>query len=91
MLEIKISVSILREGKKYVAFTPALDLSTSGKSFRQVKKRFNEAVGLFFEELIEKNILEECLKDLGWRNVKKGGWSAPQIISQKLETFCVPA
>jgi len=39
----------------------------------------------------EKNILEECLKDLGWRKVKKGGWSAPQIISQKLETFCVPA
>jgi hypothetical protein len=90
MLEIKLPVSILKEGKKYIAYTPALDLSTSGKSQSEVKKRFSEIVNIFFEELIEKDTLEESLKDLGWEKAGKS-WNAPQIISQKSETFCVPA
>ena len=54
MLKLQLPVSILRENKKYVAYTPALDLSTSGKDYQQVKKRFTEIVNIFFEELIKK-------------------------------------
>lgn len=90
MVELKVPVSILREGKKYVAYTPALDLSTSGRSYEQVKKRFEEIVYLFFEELIKKGLLEESLKNLGWRKISSG-WSAPIVISQESQTICVPA
>ncbi|MEK7537372.1 MAG: hypothetical protein AAB619_00155 [Patescibacteria group bacterium] len=45
-----LPVSILREGKRFIAYTPALDLSTSGKTFEQAKQRFEEAAELFFEE-----------------------------------------
>ncbi len=67
MLEVNLPVSILREGKKFVAHTPALDLSTSANSFEKVRERFNEIVNIFFEELIKKGTLDDVLRDLGWR------------------------
>ena len=63
LLEFNIPMSILREGKKYIAYTPALDLSTSGNNYEQAKNRFNEIVQIFFEEIIRKNTLEEVLSD----------------------------
>ena len=90
MLEFKLPVSILREGKKYVAYTPALDLSTSGVSYEEVKKRFSEIVKTFFEELIKKSTLEEVLRDLGWKRIQ-AKWNPPVVISQESQTVRVPA
>jgi len=90
MLEFKLPVSILREGKKYVAHTPALDLSTSGRSYEEVKKRFNEIVNIFFEESIRKGTLEEALRDLGWKRAQ-ARWNPPVVISQESQTVRVPA
>lgn len=88
--EFKLPVSIIRECKKYIAFTPALDLSTSGKSYEEVKKRFQEAVIIFIEELVEKGTLEEVLLDLGWKRIR-ARWNPPMIISQDFQTIKVPA
>lgn len=90
MLEFKLPVSFLREGKKYVAYTPALDLSTSGRTYKEAKRRFSEIVNIFFEELIKKGTLEEVLRDLGWKRVQSK-WSPPVIISQELQSVRVPA
>lgn len=90
MLEFKLPVSILREGKKYVAYTPALDLSTSGVIYEEVKKRFSEIVNIFFEELIKKGTLEEVLRDLGWKRIQ-AKWNPPVVISQESQTVRVPA
>ncbi|MFH1226029.1 MAG: hypothetical protein V1684_01955, partial [bacterium] len=85
LLEIKLPVSILREGERFVAYTPALDLSTSGQSYEEVKKRFSEIVNIFFEELIKKNTIEEVLQDLGWQHIQTG-WNPPVMISQESQT-----
>jgi predicted RNase H-like HicB family nuclease len=90
MLEFKLPVSFLREGKKYVAYTPALDLSTSGRTYKEAKRRFSEIVNIFFEELVKKDTLEEVLRDLGWKRVQSK-WSPPVIISQELQSVRVPA
>jgi predicted RNase H-like HicB family nuclease len=90
MLEFKLPVSFLREGKKYVAYTPALDLSTSGRTYKEAKRRFSEIVNIFFEELVKKGTLEEVLRDLGWKRVQSK-WSPPVIISQELQSVRVPA
>ncbi|MBZ1348310.1 MAG: hypothetical protein KYQ20_00860 [Candidatus Nealsonbacteria bacterium] len=90
MLNFKLPVSILREGKKYVAYTPVLDLSTSGKSYEEVKRRFDEIVNIFFEELIKKGTLDEVLRDLGWKRVQ-AKWNPPVLISQELQMVQVPA
>jgi len=90
MLEINLPVSILREDKKYVAYTPALDLSTSGRSYEEVKERFSEIVNIFFEELIKKGTLEEVLQDLGWKHAR-AKWNPPIVISQESQSIRVPA
>ena len=90
MLEISLPVSILREGKKFVAHTPALDLSTSANSFEKVRERFNEIVNIFFEELIKRGTLEDVLQDLGWRKVQRK-WTPPVVVSQESQTVRVPA
>jgi len=90
MLEFKLPVSILWEGKKYIAYTPALDLSTSGGSYEEAKRRFGEIVNIFFDELIKMGTLEEVLRGLGWKRVQ-AKWSPPVVISQESQTIRVPA
>ncbi len=85
----QLPVSIFKEGKQFVAYTPALDLSTSGKSYDEVKNRFQEIVGIFFEELVKKGTLEEVLTSLGWQKVKKQ-WEPPLVVSQGLEKVSLP-
>ena len=37
--QTKLSVNFLREGKRFIAYSPALDLSTSGKTYEEAKRR----------------------------------------------------
>jgi len=88
--EAKLSVAILKEGNRYIAFSPALDLSTSGKTEKEARKRFGEAAQLFFEETTEAGTLERALRELGWKRAKSK-WNPPMIVSQEAQTFMVPA
>lgn len=81
-LSAQLPVSVFKEGKYFIAFTPALDLSTSGKTYTQVMERFNEVIGVFFEELVKKGTTEEVLLNLGWQKIKSH-WSPPSLISQE--------
>ena len=86
---ISLPVSVHKEGKYFIAYTPALDLSTSGKSPEEVKRRFEEIIQIFLEELLAKGTLGEVLLGLGWRRIQKQ-WAPPQVISQKIENFNIP-
>lgn len=89
MLEFNLPVSILREGKRFVAYTPALDLSTSADTYEKARERFSEIVNIFFEELIKRGTLEDVLRNLGWRRVRRK-WSPPVVVSQESQTVRVP-
>lgn len=89
-IKFNLPVSVIKEGNQYIVYTPALDLSTCGKTIKTAKKRFDEAVGIFFEELIEKGTLEKALTDLGWQK-KRAIWMPPVIVSSETQSFCVPA
>ncbi|MBI5415146.1 hypothetical protein HZA38_06580 [Candidatus Peregrinibacteria bacterium] len=88
-LAFKLPVSIFKEGKQYVAYTYALDLSTSGKSLEQAKARFFEAVTLLFEELVKKGTLERVLLELGWEKKNNKNWFPPVQISNEIETLAL--
>lgn len=90
LFKAQISIAILKEGNRYIAFSPAFDLSTSGKSVEDASKHFEEAVQLFFEETMEAGTLEQVLQDLGWKKGKLK-WNPPVIVSQKAQTVMVPA
>ena len=86
---VNLPVSIFREGKNFIAYTPALDLSTTGKTFDQAKKRFEEAVQIFFEETAEKGTFDELLQSLGWQKIQKC-WTPPVEVSHQLESVRIP-
>src|SRR3989338_8575209 len=88
--QFNLSLTIFREGNKFVAYTPALDLSTSGDTFDQVKKRFGEAVTIFFEETFKRGTLDQALKELGWQKIH-AKWTPPQVVACTSETVQVPA
>lgn len=83
-LFVKVPVTIFRENEQYVAYSPALDLSTCGKSYEQATKRFNEAAEIFFEETKEKGTLREALEELGWE-IKEKKISPPVVVSHGLQ------
>lgn len=79
-IQFKLPISIFKEGKYFIAYSPALDLSTSGRSYEEAKKRFNEVVKIFLQELTRKGTLEEVLKNLGWQKIRQR-WQPPLVIS----------
>ncbi|OGZ26815.1 MAG: hypothetical protein A2365_01280 [Candidatus Nealsonbacteria bacterium RIFOXYB1_FULL_40_15] len=87
-LEFNLPVSILKEGDTFIAFTPALDLSTCGDTFEEAKKRFSEIVNIFFEELVKKGTLEDVLLDLGWKKFQSR-WNPPVVVSQESQSITV--
>ncbi|MDE2038071.1 MAG: hypothetical protein KGI69_02500 [Patescibacteria group bacterium] len=87
--QASLPVTFLREGDQFVAYTPALDLSTSGDSFEQAKKRFGEVVQIFFEECVRMGTLSKVLIDLGW--VKQNSeWNPPTVVAQDTQMVNVP-
>ena len=84
-----LPVSFLRESDQFVAYTPALDLSTSGSTLEEAQKNFTEAVGIFFDEIVEMGTFEDVLLDLGWKKQNQD-FIPPVIISQGMESISVP-
>ncbi|HEV7424631.1 MAG TPA: hypothetical protein VGO21_05625 [Candidatus Paceibacterota bacterium] len=56
-----LPITIFKEGKSYVAYSPALDLSTSASTYKKAQARFSEIVKIFFEELGEMGTLDSVL------------------------------
>lgn len=89
-LQFSLPVTFLKEKNRFIAYTPALDLSTSGRSYQEAKKRFEEISHIFFEELVAAGTLEDVLTDMGWTKIQKQ-WHSPVVIGQETEIVQVPA
>lgn len=89
-MSVSLPVTIFRDGNAFVAYTPALDLSSAGKTEEEAKKMFLEAVDTFFEELIDMGTLDAVLKDLGWTK-RDGAHYPPRVIEHSLMSVKVAA
>ncbi len=78
--KVGLPITIFKEGKSYVAYSPALDLSTSASTYKKAQERFSEVVEIFFEELVNAGTLDKVLQNLGWQKVKSR-WQPPTVIS----------
>ena len=87
--QASLPVTILREGDQFVAYTPALDLSTSGSTFEQAQKRFAEIVQIFLDECFSMGTLDKVLTDLGWKK-EKSQWNPPVVVAQDTHMVNVP-
>lgn len=89
-VKLQLSVQITKQGKRFVAWTPAFDLSTSGRTVKEAQLRFEEASQLFVDELIEAGTLDEVLSDLGWKRSQRS-WVPPKVVKEKIFNVTVPA
>ncbi len=89
-MSYKLPVLITKQNKRFVAYTPALDISTSGKSKKDVQKKFEELANLFLQEIFEAGTADDVLTELGWKKQQKR-WTPPQVVSSETMGFRMPA
>ncbi len=87
-IKFTLPVSILKEGDSFIAYTPALDLSTAGDTFEEAQKKFVDAVNIFFEELMEMGTADEILSGLGWQK-QNNTFVPPVVIANQTESFSI--
>ena len=84
-INVNVPVTYFKEDKSFVAYTPALDLSSAGKTLKQAQKNIAEAVEIFMEEICNRGVADEVLLSLGWKKVSKTKqWMPPIFVSQGL-------
>jgi hypothetical protein len=77
-----MEVTILKEGSSYIAYAPALDISTYGSTKSQARKNFEELVKIFFDEFLDNSTaLEVVLGSLGWVKARTG-WLPPKVTHE---------
>jgi hypothetical protein len=82
-VSFNLPMTIMKQGRRFVAYTPALDISTSASTEKKVKENFFELVHIFLEELQEKGTTNEVLTELGWKKYQKK-WLPPVITSKSV-------
>jgi predicted RNase H-like HicB family nuclease len=79
ILNTKLYLQITEsEDGYFVAYAPAFELSSYGKSKDEAIKNFSEVLELFIEDLVENKKLYEVLVGLGWK-IHKKSIEAPKI------------
>ena len=81
---MNLQVQFLKHGKRVIAYSPALDISTVGKSQAEAKKRFGELTHIFLKEIIDAGTDGDVLSELGWsrgRHNKNVSWQPPAVRS----------
>ena len=94
MYQVRLPVNVLRcrATKEFVVHSPALDLSSCGKTEEQAIAMFGEAVQLFLSELERMGTMDDVLTELGWTRVRNRpfGWVPPELLHQKSIPVRVP-
>ncbi|MBI2095023.1 MAG: hypothetical protein HYT89_02520 [Candidatus Omnitrophica bacterium] len=84
-IDFDIPLVFMKEGKAFVAFSPALDLYEHGDSYKDVLDAFRRKLTIFLSELVKMGTLEKVLFDCGWTKIKNR-LIPPQIIDRKIES-----
>jgi len=70
-ITLGINFIIVQEENQFIAYCPALELSSYGDNMEQARKRFEEEIEIFFEETAHRGTLEKYLLKLGWTLTQK--------------------
>ena len=93
-IETSIPVSFYKEGNQFIAYCPALDISTCGDTFDEAKNNFAELFDIFLSETIKLGTLEKVLLECGWEKIThpKLKWKPPvrQFITETIEQIKLP-
>ena len=90
--KVMLTVTFYREGNKFIAYSPALNLSTCGDTQEQDKRRFEEMLGIFLEEVDKMGTLEDVFLECGWKKIghPQRHWQPPVFVGQTQEEVRLP-
>ena len=71
VIELDVLISRDKETQLYVAYCPALELSTYAKDIEESKQAFNEVLEDFIEDTHSKGTFNEYLLKHGWQLKRK--------------------
>ena len=70
-INVNVQVTLFQEDGMWVAYCPALELSSYGDDQNDAKQAFGEAMRIFLSETDRKGTLERYLLKLGWQLQQK--------------------
>jgi hypothetical protein len=87
-----LTIIFYREGNQFIAYSPALNLSTCGNSEEQAKRRFEEMLSIFLDEVDKMGTIEDVLLECGWRKVAhpQRHWEPPVFVGQVEKEIRLP-
>ena len=65
-----VEVTFRPEGEYWLAFCPALDVATQGKTYEEAQYNLKDALMLFFESCIRRGTLTRVLQEAGYEPVR---------------------
>jgi predicted RNase H-like HicB family nuclease len=65
-VEAELEIILMKEEDTFVAYCPAIDVASYGKTEKDARKAFDESLEIFIEETFRKGTLERSLLNLGW-------------------------
>lgn len=80
MEDFSFDVHIFKEGNAYVAYVPALDLSTCGATDDEARRNIRDAVRGFLAASANMGTLDEILQEAGYEREGET-WRAPEFVS----------
>ncbi len=63
---LTLDIIIYKDGKYFNSLCPSVNVSSFGESEKDALEGINEALVLFFEDLLSRGMLELALLELGW-------------------------
>ena len=70
-ISVGLEVILVPQGDQFVAYCPALELSSYGDNMDEAYTAFGEALSIFLDDTAEKGTFEAVLIRLGWTLSKK--------------------
>jgi predicted RNase H-like HicB family nuclease len=80
MQEFSFDTHIFKEGDAYVAYVPALDISSCGDTDEEARRNIRDAVRGFLATSADMGTLSEILEEAGYR-LEGDDWRAPEFVS----------
>jgi predicted RNase H-like HicB family nuclease len=80
MEDFSFDVHIFKEGDTYVAYVPALDVSSCGATDDEARRNIRDAVRGFLASSADLGTLDEILEESGYER-KGETWVAPEFVS----------
>jgi predicted RNase H-like HicB family nuclease len=80
MEDFSFDVHIFKEGDSFVAYVPALDLSSCGATDDEARRNIRDAVRGFLATSANMGTLDEILQEAGYER-EGDQWRAPEFVS----------